>query len=118
DREPISDWLLESQVEPEDVALLESKLGKVFDGLASNITQKEVDTAAKQLAVAMQGLDDNPAQRSWAYTRYLVHDYGVDVLLDVEKVAKSVTLDEVKAHAKSVFGPQAKRSVMVLNPAE
>ncbi|EOX4827051.1 M16 family metallopeptidase [Vibrio alginolyticus] len=118
DREPISDWLLESQVEPEDVALLESKLGKVFDGLASNITQKEVDTAAKQLAVAMQGLDDNPAQRSWAYTRYLVHDYGVDVLLDVEKVAKSVTLDEVKAHAKSAFGPQAKRSVMVLNPAE
>ena len=38
--------------------------------LASNITQKEVDTAAKQLAVAMQGLDDNPAQRAWSYTRW------------------------------------------------
>ncbi|MGU3847393.1 hypothetical protein ACVZHT_38295, partial [Vibrio diabolicus] len=44
DREPISDWLLESQVEPEDVAVLDSKLGKMFDDLASNITQKEVDT--------------------------------------------------------------------------
>ncbi|PWF72585.1 peptidase M16 [Vibrio sp. T9] len=118
DREPISDWLLESQVEPEDVAVLDSKLGKMFDDLASNITQKEVDTAAKQLAVAMQGLDDNPAQRAWSYTRYLVHDYGVDVLLDVEKAAKSVTLEEVKAHARAAFGPQAKRSVMILNPAE
>ncbi|NMR77917.1 hypothetical protein HKB35_30525, partial [Vibrio alginolyticus] len=44
------------------------------------------------------------------------HDYGLDVVLDVEKAAKSVTLEEVKARAASAFGPNAKRSALILNP--
>ncbi|HBB9998368.1 M16 family metallopeptidase [Vibrio parahaemolyticus] len=116
DGEPISDWLFESQVDPKDVGLMDKLLDKVFDDLAINITQKEVDTAAKQLAVAMQGLGDNPGSRAWVYSRYLAHDYGLDVVLDVEKAAKSVTLEEVKARAASAFGPNAKRSALILNP--
>ncbi|TOM92881.1 hypothetical protein CGH67_28170, partial [Vibrio parahaemolyticus] len=102
--------------DPKDVGLMDKLLDKVFDDLAINITQKEVDTAAKQLAVAMQGLGDNPGSRAWVYSRYLAHDYGLDVVLDVEKAAKSVTLEEVKVRAASAFGPNAKRSALILNP--
>ena len=116
DREMVSDWFLESQIDPKDVSKMDAQLDKVFDELAKNITQKEVDTAAKQLAVAMKDLDDNPGQRSWAYTRYLVHGYGLNTLLDVDKAAQSVTLEEVKAKAKEAFGIKAKRTTIILNP--
>lgn len=92
DREQVSDWIFESQVDPKDVAIMDSQLNKIFDDLAKNITQKEVDIAAKQLVVAMQGVEDRPSQRAWAYGRYLVHDYGLDLLLNVEQTAKSITL--------------------------
>ena len=116
DREQVSDWIFESQVDPKDVAIMDSQLNKIFDDLAKNITQKEVDIAAKQLVVAMQGVEDRPSQRAWAYGRYLVHDYGLDLLLNVEQTAKSITLEEVKLRARSVFGPKAKRTTIILNP--
>ncbi|MCA0936849.1 insulinase family protein [Vibrio alginolyticus] len=116
DRERVSHWFFESQVDPKDVAIMDSQLNKVFDGLAVNISQEEVDIAVRQLVVAMQGMEDNPSQRAWAYGRYLVHDYGLKELLDVEKAAQSITLEEVQDRARSAFGPQAKRSTIILNP--
>lgn len=116
DREQVSDWIFESQVDPKDVAVMDSQLNKIFDDLAKNITQQEVDIAAKQLVVAMQGMEDRPSQRAWAYGRYLVHDYGLDVLLNVEQTAKSITLEEVQSRARSAFGPKAKRTTIILNP--
>ncbi len=116
DRERVSHWFFESQVDPKDVAIMDSQLNKVFDGLAVNISQEEVDIAVRQLVVAMQGMEDNPSQRAWAYGRYLVHDYGLKELLDAEKAAQSITLEEVQDRARSAFGPQAKRSTIILNP--
>ncbi len=116
DREQVSDWIFESQVDPKDVAIMDRQLNKIFDELAKNINQQEVDIAVKQLVVAMQGMEDRPKQRAWAYGRYLVHDYGLDVLLNVEQAAKSITLQEVQARARSVFGPQSKRTTIILDP--
>ncbi len=116
DRERVSDWFFEAQVDPKDVAIMDRQLNQIFNALADNITQREVDVAVKQLVVAMQGMDDRPSQRAWAYGRYLVHDYGLDVLLNVEKSARSITLEEVQKRARSVFGPQSKRSTIILNP--
>ncbi len=116
DRERVSDWFVELQVDPKDVAIVDSQLDKIFDGLAVNITQNEVDIATKQLVVAMRGMEDKPSQRAWSYGRYLVHEYGLKELLNVEKTASSVTLEEVQARARSAFGAQAKRSTIILNP--
>ncbi len=116
DRERVSHWFFESQVDPKDVVVMDSQLNKVFDGLAVNISQQEVDIAVGQLVVAMQGIEDDPGQRAWAYGRYLVHGYGLNELLDVEKAATSITLEEVQARALSAFGPQAKRATIILNP--
>jgi zinc protease len=116
DRERVSDWFFESQVDPKDVVIMDRRLNLIFNDLAENITQEEVDIAVQQLVVAMQGMDDKPSQRAWAYGRYLVHDYGLEVLLNVENAARSVTLEEVQARARSVFGPQAKRTTIILNP--
>lgn len=118
DREQVSDWFFESQIDPRDVSKMDVQLDKIFDALAKNITQQEVDIAAKQLSVSMKDMDDNPGQRSWAYTRYLVHDYGLDVLLDVDKAAQSVTLKEVQAKALQAFGSKAKRTTIILNPKQ
>ena len=118
DREQVSDWIFESQVDPKDVATMDSQLNQIFDDLADNITQQEVDIAVKQLVVAMQGMEDRPSQRAWAYGRYLVHDYGLDVLLNVEQAAKSITLQEVQSRARSVFGLQSKRATIILNPIQ
>ncbi len=116
DREQVSHWFFESQVDPKDVAIMDSQVDKMFDELAVNITQKEVDIAVKQLVAAMQGMENKPSQRTWAYGRYLVHDYGLEELLNVEKAAETVTLAEVQARARSFFGAKAKRSTIILNP--
>ncbi len=116
DRERVSYWFFESLVDPKDVAIMDNQLNKIFAGLAANITQKEVDIAAKQLVVAMQGFEDNPSLRASEYGRYLVYDYGLDELLNVEQTARSITLEEVQSRARSAFGPQVTHTTIILNP--
>ncbi|MBH9738369.1 M16 family metallopeptidase [Vibrio navarrensis] len=116
DNEAVSDWYFVSQLNPQDVEKMEAQLTTVLSQLANDITQQDVDTAAQQLSLALQDLDKDPKQRCWFYTRYLISGYGVDVLLDVDKTAHSITLQEIRRLAKHAFGPQAKRFTSVLNP--
>ncbi|MGR5210824.1 M16 family metallopeptidase [Vibrio rotiferianus] len=116
DRETVSDWFFEAQVDPKDVSKVDHLFAEIIDELAADITQDELDTAAKQLANDMKDLENSPADRGWVYTRYLIQDYDVDVLLDVEKETESITLDEVLGQAKFSFGKEAQRTTTILNP--
>jgi zinc protease len=116
DREKVTDWFFEAQVDPKAVSKVEQVFDETIDELLGNITQDELDTAVKQLVLDMSELADLPGDRGWAYTRYLIQGYDIDVLSDVEHMATSLTLEEVMNQARHSFGKGAKRSTIILNP--
>ncbi|MGR5231513.1 M16 family metallopeptidase [Vibrio rotiferianus] len=116
DREKVTDWFFEAQVDPKAVSKVEQVFDETIDELLVNITQDELDTAVKQLVLDMSELADLPGDRGWAYTRYLIQGYDIDVLSDVEHMATSLTLEEVMNQARHSFAKGAKRSTIILNP--
>ncbi len=116
DQETVSDWFFESQIAPKDAKLMDQQIDQVIAELAENITQEEVDTAAKQLSVDLRAMDSDPRFRNGFYTRYLINHYGIDALLNYEQTAQSVTLEEVKQRAKVTFGPGTQRMTLLLEP--
>ncbi|EGR0752591.1 insulinase family protein, partial [Vibrio vulnificus] len=116
DQETVSDWFFESQIAPKDAKLMDQQIEQVIAELAKNITQEEVDTAAKQLSVDLRSLDSDPRFRNGFYTRYLINHYGIDALLNYEQTAQSVTLEEVQQRAKNTFGEGTKRMTLLLEP--
>ncbi|ELP5727046.1 insulinase family protein [Vibrio vulnificus] len=118
DQETVSDWVFESQIAPQDTKLMGEQVEQVMAELAENITQEEVDTAAKQLSADLRAMDSDPRFRGGFYTRYLINSYGIDALVYYEKTAQNVTLEEVQQRAKSTFGEGVKRMTFVLEPKE
>ncbi|OLQ85584.1 peptidase [Vibrio panuliri] len=111
-----SDWFVTAKVASEDLKEVQLALKTIFDGLANSITEEEVSTAVKQLAVAVEPINDDPIQRAWFYSRYLIHGYGIEALLDIEGTANSITLDDLQQKANWVFGAKSKKLTATLSP--
>lgn len=116
DGEASTDWFIEAQVAPQDIDKIDKAVAKVMQGLLDNVTQQDVDLVAKQLAVALHPLADDPVQRAWFYARYLVHDYGVEALQDVDMMTQSITLDEMRERIEESFGRESLITKYTLTP--
>ncbi|AIS56906.1 insulinase family protein [Vibrio coralliilyticus] len=116
DQEPVTDWFVEAQVAPQDIDRIEQAIGKVLNDLLTDVKQSDVDAAARQLAVALQALENQPVDRTWFYARYLVHGYGVESLLDVDSMTSTITLDDVQKRIGESFGHKVIRSKYTLTP--
>lgn len=116
DQEPSTDWFIEAQVAPKDLAKIQQAIGVAIEELKEGVSQKELDTAAKQVAVSLQYLKDDAAERAWFYARYLAHGYGVGALKDVQKMVESITVDDLNQRIKASFGSSAMISKYSLTP--
>jgi len=115
DGEQVSDWFVTVKVASEDVKEVQQALDTMFDGLAKSITEEEVSTATKQLAVAVEPINDDPIQRAWFYSRYLIHGYGIDALLDIEGTTNSITLSDIQQRADWTFGANSQKMIATLS---
>ncbi len=118
DGETISDWMIEMNVASKNVAIVEKELEQFVAGLSTSLTQQEVTTAAKQLTLALEPLDIDPAQRAWFYSRYLVHGYGIDALLKLEETAQNISLDYMQQRALWTFGMGSFKATALLTPKQ
>ncbi len=116
DGELVSDWFVTAKVAEDDLDEVNQALGKMFNGLATSITEEEVTTAAKQLATAVKPINDDPGQRAWFYSRYLIHGYGIDALMDIDATANSITLKDIQQRADWSFGANTQKMVATLTP--
>ncbi|MGF1910490.1 insulinase family protein [Vibrio kasasachensis] len=117
DGESVSDWMISTNIASKDIEAVDSELSKFLVSLSSTITQQEVTTAAKQLTVALESLGLDPVDRSWFYTRYLIHGYGIDALLNIEQTAQSITLDYMQQRARLAFGAESRHMTATLTEA-
>lgn len=116
DREPSTDWFVEAQVAPNDIDKIEQAVDKVIQQIGQGISQEDLDLIAKQLSVALQPLEDDPVQRLWFYTRYLIHGYGVDALMDVDAMTRSISKQEFETRVTESFGSGSIKTKYTLTP--
>lgn len=118
DGELVSDWFVNVKVATKDVEEVQQALSTMFVNLASSITEQEKTTALKQLTNALEPLDDDPGQRAWFYSRYLVHGYGLDALLNIEATANSISLSDIQQRAAWTFGANSQKMTATLSPRQ
>ncbi|WP_260260339.1 M16 family metallopeptidase [Vibrio intestinalis] len=111
-----SEWVIEAQVAPDDSAKIEQAIDKVVRNFASSVTKEQVASTGKQLATDLYPLKDHAKDRVWFYARYLVHDYGVDALMNIDRTVASVSLQDVRTRAELYFGDKAERFKVSLSP--
>ncbi|KLV04642.1 peptidase M16 [Photobacterium aquae] len=109
-------WCIEAQLAPTDVAKIDAQIGKLTDGLIHTITQQEVDTASKQILADIKKATNDPNMRTLIYSRYLIHGYDIDKLLNIDDTLQGISLQDVQRKAKYTFGEHSKRTVFILNP--
>lgn len=115
-QEPSTDWFIEAQVAPKDLDKIKQAIDGVLADLKNGVSQKELETSAKQLVVALQPIKSDSIDRVWLYGRYLAHGYGVDALKDVDGMVDSITLEEMNQRVRVSFGEASMTSKYSLTP--
>lgn len=116
DQEPSTDWFIEAQVAPQDIAKIETAVDKVVAEMVTQVNSEDFELVSKQLATALKPLKDKPVDRTWFYARYLIHNYGIDALNDVDAMISSIKLEEFRARIEESFGSHSIQTKYTLTP--
>lgn len=109
-------WWLQAHVEPNDEKRAMSAFSRVLSSLAQGVTQSERDNVVKQLINDLNALPDNPQQYGWMLNRYWLMGYDYHRLVHYEQTANSVTLEELTALSKKIFGEAANKMTLIVHP--
>jgi zinc protease len=116
DGELRSNWIVGAQVAPKNAELIESAIDKVITDLLKGVSEEETRSAAKQLVVDLSPMKNNSSQQAWLFTRYTIHGYGIDALLNIQKTADSISSQEMTALIQSTFGEGVRKSTYLAMP--
>ncbi|MGF1752689.1 insulinase family protein [Vibrio makurazakiensis] len=116
DSEPSYDWLVGSLTAPENSKLIELAIDKVITEAIKGISEGETRTAAKQLVADLTPLQYKPTQQAWFISRYLIHDYGVEALFDLQGTTDSISSQDMTEYAKEIFGANSYQLKNFLRP--
>ncbi|NAZ95123.1 M16 family metallopeptidase [Vibrio toranzoniae] len=116
DSEPSYDWLIGSLTAPENSDKIEQAIDKVIVEAAKGISEDETRTAAKQLVADLTPLQTKPTEQAWFISRYLIHDYGVEALFDLQGMTDSISSKDMTEYAKEIFGDNSYKLKNLLRP--
>ncbi|MEZ8805419.1 M16 family metallopeptidase [Vibrio atlanticus] len=116
DSEPSYDWLVGSLTAPENLDQVEQAIDKVIAEAVKGISEDETRTAAKQLVADLTPLQYKPTQQAWFISRYLIHDYGVEALFDLQGTTDSISSKDMTEYAKEIFGDNSYQLKNLLRP--
>lgn len=116
DSEPSYDWLIGSLTAPENSDKIEQAIDKVIVEAAKGISEDETRTAAKQLLADLTPLQTKPTEQAWFISRYLIHDYGVEALFDLQRMTDSISSKDMTEYAKEIFGDNSYKLKNLLRP--
>ncbi len=116
DGEPSHDWLIGALIAPKNVDKIEVAIDKVITDLLQGISKDEIRTAGKQLEADFTPLDVSPIDQAWFVSRYLIHDYGVEALFDVEGMINSISSKDMNELALRIFGENSRKVKNIMRP--
>ena len=91
-------------------------IDKVIVEAAKGISEDETRTAAKQLLADLTPLQTKPTEQAWFISRYLIHDYGVEALFDLQRMTDSISSKYMTEYAKEIFGDNSYKLKNLLRP--
>ncbi|ARP40984.1 M16 family metallopeptidase [Vibrio syngnathi] len=116
DSEPSYDWFVGSLTAPENLDQVEQAIDKVIAEAVKGISEDETRTAAKQLMADLTPLQYKPTQQAWFISRYIIHDYGVEALFDLQGTTDSISSEDMTEYAKEIFGDNSYQLKNLLRP--
>ena len=116
DSEPSYEWVIGAMVAPENVDQVEVAIDKVIADLLQGVSEKEMHAVVKQFESDFTPLEESRIDQAWYVSRYLLHDYGVEALSQVERVARSVSVEEMDALVQSIFGENSRKVKNIMRP--
>lgn len=116
DSEPNYEWVIGAMIAPENVDQVEVAIDKVIADLLQGVSEKEMHAVVKQFEADFSPLEKSSIDQAWYVSRYLLHDYGIEALSQVERVARSVSVEEMNALVQSIFGENSRKVKNIMRP--
>ena len=116
DSELSGEWVIGAMVAPENVDQVEVAIDKVIADLLQGVSEKEMRAIVKQFEADFTPLEKSSIDQAWYVSRYLLHGYGIEALSQVERVARSVSVEEMNALVQSIFGENSRKVKNIMRP--
>ncbi|MDF2154858.1 insulinase family protein [Vibrio sp. CAU 1672] len=116
DGDPSHDWFVGALIAPENVEKIEVAIDQVIAELLQGISENEIRAVGKQLEAHFTPLDVSPVDQAWFVCRYLMHDYGVEALFDVEAMVNSISSEEMNELAQRIWGENSRKVKNIMRP--
>lgn len=116
DSELSGEWVIGAMVAPENVDQVEVAIDKVIADLLQGVSEKEMHAVVKQFEADFTPLEMSSIDQAWYLSRYLLHGYDIEALSQVERVARSVSVEDMNALVQSIFGENSRKVKNIMRP--
>ncbi|UTT86511.1 insulinase family protein [Vibrio pelagius] len=116
DGERSYDWFIGALIAPDSADKIETAIDKVMADLLKGISDDELKAAGKQLVNDFAPLEAAPVDQAWFVSRYVIYDFGVEALFDIESTVDSISRQDMDALAERLFGENSRHYKNILRP--
>ena len=116
DGEPTHEWVIGAMIAPENVDTVEMAIDRVISDLLQGISEDELHSIVKQFEADFAPLEASSIDQAWFVSRYLLYGYGVEALADVDRVVKSISVEDMNALLHHLFGENSRKVKNIMRP--
>ncbi|MGF1752690.1 insulinase family protein [Vibrio makurazakiensis] len=116
DGESSQEWVIGAMIAPENIDKVEVAIDKVITDLLQGVSEEEMRAVVKQFEADFTPLELSSIDQAWHVSRYLLHGYGVEALSQVDRVAKSISTEDMNALVQRIFGENSRKVKNILRP--
>ncbi|WP_286302682.1 M16 family metallopeptidase [Vibrio apostichopi] len=116
DSELSGEWVIGAMIAPENVDKVEVAIDKVITDLLQGVSEEEIRAVVKQFEADFTPLEMSSIDQAWYVSRYLLHGYDIDALSQVERVARSISAEDMNALVQRIFGKNSRKVKNIMRP--
>ncbi|MGF1851952.1 insulinase family protein [Vibrio satsumensis] len=116
DSELSHEWVIGAMIAPENVDKVEVAIDKVISDLLQGVSEEEMRAVVKQFEADFSPLEMSSIDQAWYVSRYLLHGYDIEALSQVERVARSISAEEMNELVQRIFGENSRKVKNIMRP--
>ncbi|ARP40983.1 M16 family metallopeptidase [Vibrio syngnathi] len=116
DSELSDEWVIGAMIAPENVDKVEVAIDKVITDLLQGVSEEEMRAVVKQFEADFTPLEMSSIDQAWYVSRYLLHGYDIEALSQVERVARSISTEDMNDRIQRVFGENSRKVKNIMRP--
>ncbi|MEZ8053144.1 insulinase family protein [Vibrio atlanticus] len=116
DSELSNEWVVGAMIAPENVDKVEVAIDKVIADLLQGVSEEEMHAVVKQFEADFTPLEMSSIDQAWYVSRYLLHGYDIEALSQVERVARSISTEDMNDLIQRIFGENSRKVKNIMRP--